>query len=833
MNANQPNDEAARLAALRSYQALGTPPEPCFDRLTRLTAQLLQTRFAALALIDENRGFIKSCYGAEPKDFPREHAFLKPENGSHEPLVVLDATRDQRFAQNPYVLAEPGIRFYAGAPLITPSGFCIGSLSAIDLAPRESVLPEQIALLRDLADEAMEQIEHRLDRQKLETYASALERRELEFRQALERCDKSEARAALALDAGEMAYWEWDAAADRITWSPRMAQIFGVSPDAHRTQQDWLSRIHPDDRKRVETEIAKNGEIGGRFTLRYRILRPDGTTAWIVDRGSEVLDPEGRLMGAFGVCFDSSEREKWLAELHSSEELFRGLSLSSPSGIFKANLDGNVTFANPKSCAIWDTDESEILGFGWINRVHPEDREALVTGWTAANAKRISFEHEYRLLFPDGQVRWVQGRSAIVHAEHGDAVVGTVIDITARKLTEVAMESAKAEAEAANRAKDLFLANVSHELRTPLNGILGMSELLLQGPLHESQREFAEVVQKSGKTLLTLVNDVLDTGKIGAGTLTIETAPFELKAALELALNYARRDAERKNLDLVLTVAEDLPSRLLGDGNRIQQIVLNFLTNAVKFTDAGRVECDVQCQSFDAAHCCLVIEVRDTGMGIPVEAQAKLFQPFSQVDNSTTRKQSGVGLGLSICRRLAELMGGSVGVKSAPGVGSTFWLKLHLPRATESSDQPPQLVSFVPKMASLGEEHGRVLVAEDNVINQRVVSRMLEKLGWEVDIAPDGLRAAALAQQNRYALVLMDCLMPEADGYTATTMIRDHERSHNLNRTPIVALTANALSGDRERCLQAGMDDYLSKPLQLHLLKEILQRWSLAPAGTH
>jgi two-component system sensor histidine kinase/response regulator len=394
----------------------------------------------------------------------------------------------------------------------------------------------------------------------------------------------------------------------------------------------------------------------------------------------------------------------------------------------------------------------------------------------------------------------------------------------AAELSRQLNESAKARQQAQSEAqgKSAFLAMMSHEIRTPLNGIIGMTAVLLERDLAPAEHDCVETIRKSGEALLAVIDDILDFSKIEAGHLDLECEEFEITEAVDSAMEIVKTEAVRRSNRLVVNIEQQVPRMVRGDLIRLRQILLNLLSNAVKFTNRGKIELRCELLKQSATDIELRFTIADNGVGMTLEQQARLFQPFSQAHVSTTRKFGGTGLGLAICKRLAEMMNGSIGVRSVPGAGSEFWFTIQVlasGRLPASRQAAP--VYRLNKGAKLPDF--RILLVEDNTINQKVAQLMIKDLGHTVDVANNGLEALSAFGAKNYDLVLMDCLMPEMDGFEATRRIRS-SGSAGL-RTPIIAMTANAFAQDREDCLAAGMTDYLSKPVRQQELKEKLDYW--------
>jgi Amt family ammonium transporter len=700
----------------------------------------------------------------------------------------------------------------------------------------------------------------------------------------------------------------------------------------------------------------------------------DGTHSTLLVSKVPIRDATGQVVGVLGVHADITERKQFECALQQAEEKYRSIFENAVMGIFQTTSSGQYLSANDALARTYGYASTQELK----DSVTDISRQLYVDDRRREDFVRAMAEHgsvtgfESQIYRKDGEIVWISENAREVRDAKGELLYyeGTIEDITDRKEAEAAQVAAKEVAEAASLAKSEFLANMSHEIRTPLNGIVGMVELLLGTRLSEQQQRYAQLLRTSASSLTTLISDILDFSKIEAGKLELESLDFELPAMVEDMLEILSRKAHEKGVHLGCHFAADVPLAVAGDPDRLRQVLLNLINNAIKFTEHGQVTVRVTSQEYDEQAWLLKFAVTDTGIGIPPQRRDRLFKSFSQVDASTTRKYGGTGLGLAIAKQLTELMGGEIGVESEVGQGSTFWFTARLARphnpqtqvSRMASDNPvasagvlvvddrhsrgeflceqlagsgfrrsrwspstdtglsiaaaaeagmpirvvlmrrdlsaadpfalgaavrsrgvspptlvlitrlgtelpeaelraagfagqltapvrqSQLVPIIaaalageaalpnarpesPPVDSMADGNaaspvltGRILVAEDNEINQVVVAEMLTRVGYSCEIANNGRQAVEMIARGSYDLVLMDCQMPEMDGFEATRAVRLAEQSSvAARRLPIVALTANAVKGDRERCLTAGMDTYLTKPVNRLQLEECIR----------
>lgn len=676
-------------------------------------------------------------------------------------------------------------------------------------------------------------------------------------RMAAERARRvSEERLDLAVKGGDLAFWDWDIKSGAMILNDLYAEMLGYTLDEiEPTFKGWISRIHPDDFNEVQKVIKRSlDEVDVASFIQFRMRTKSGEWRWFVTRGRVSLRSEsGKPLRMTGIAYDINDRklaEDRLAKINACVLGF--------GPVYDENIANLVQLAGEMfgaSCAFYSrVRESRLVTAGtwnvpegWVTKELAEGhlsysliQEETKGLYTLNNLDTSSFSEtdpdvdRYRVKTYMGQVVRVDNKAAGVLAvflpdnyipeESDEKLFGIIVAALQveeeRNRSGEQLVEAKEAAEAANLAKSEFLANMSHEIRTPLNGVFGMLQLVSETDLNEEQLEYVTTALTSGRSLLRVINDVLDFSKMEAGMLSVETAPVELRQVVESVLDNFAVQAKEKQLRMSVEIDESVPSVIISDEGRLRQILFNLVGNSVKFTPSGAVSVEawVSPAKSEKQLTRLLMTISDTGIGIPDDKISSVFSAFSQADGSHTRNYGGTGLGLGIVKRLVNLMGGELAVESGEN-GTKVHFFVHIQVGEE------QLIP-----AEIGEESSEdvgsltVLLAEDERVNRISVERLLQKAGHTVTLAEDGEQAIARLRDNEFDIILMDIQMPKMDGITATKAIRADKSLGERANVPIIALTAHAMKGDREEFLAAGMNDYIAKPVEFADLIGLLSR---------
>ncbi len=603
-------------------------------------------------------------------------------------------------------------------------------------------------------------------------------------------------------------YWEQDHRTKEVRWSPMIFTLLGLRPANGPSVERYLERVHPDDRESLLEVWQQSIRKQTNFSCNHRLLLPDGQVRYLQVQCETGFGPDGSALHSLGTMQDLTEQ---IARQERQALLFQAIS-DSGLGVLLIDRQYRIRYMNDALMRLYG-DRTGLICYQELGR---SDSPCSYCRYEERLKQGGSLSTE--LCHPDGAVFNVVALP-FVDSDGTPCMLELMRDVTEQRKAAEALEEAKQAAEAANQAKSEFLANMSHEIRTPMNGVLGMAELLSFTQLTPDQQEYLDCIRSSGDSLLALINDILDLSKVEAGKIELEYMDFSLRRAVNDVVNTQISAIHKKRLQLRLDLDEQLPEIVKGDQLRLKQILLNLLSNAVKFTAQGEIVITARLleqQQFSAQ---VAITVRDTGIGLSAEAQQHIFEPFAQADSSTTRRYGGTGLGLTICRQLAHQMGGDIALESTPGLGSSF--QLELPFGISSTGVLQEQQQAV--RSTWDGPVLTILVAEDNTMNLQYVLGLLAKLGLPVVEARNGAEALQRWQQGGIDLILMDIQMPVMSGDQAVMLIREQEKQQG-GHIPIIALTAYALRGDRERFLANGFDSYLAKPLSLMLLREELLR---------
>jgi PAS domain S-box-containing protein len=803
-----------RLKALCECDILDTPPQPEFDAVTRLATRILKCPTAMVSLVTDDRQWFKSRVGTDLTQTPISQAICSWVVASRETLIIPDTARDERTRDNPLVTQGDRVRFYAGVPLRLSDGNVLGAFCVVDYVPR-TFTPEEIEVLETLGAQAATLLDLRRTAKRAEMLESVSREKEERYRAALTgsldsfylfRCVR-DPRGRVSdfefIDVNERGAAMLSRTREEIV-GQRLCELYPI----HRTDGSFDRYLHVFESGvaiEEEFDLHLDGLKGTRF---FHQVVPHADGVAIASR--DITETH------------KAEQDRW----RQQENLQIAMD-AMPQRVFWKDLEGKYIGCNLAMARDAGLDSpQEIIGksdtlLPWSKHAmaYRADDLSVMRSGTA----RVCYEEPYTN--EAGHTMWVRTSKVPMRDKAGKVigVIGTYEDISHEREVREELRRAKNAAEQAVRAKMLFLANMSHEIRTPMTAILGFTSILEEtDSTEEHRRDCIRTIRTNGEHLLSIINDVLDLSKIESGEMRLEAIPVCLNTLVKQVTDTLRHRADAKGLTLRFVPRGIEKSHVLTDPTRLRQVLINLVGNAIKFTEQGEV-C-VELDTLDLAGCMTQtkLTVTDTGMGMTKQEMANLFRPFSQADESTTRRFGGTGLGLSITQRLVRLLSGELDVASAPGKGSTFTARFTFTKASSEESVKVRRDADAPAHPITAGDAGsatppltgvRVLLAEDGIDNQRLVSHFLRRAGATVEIAENGRIAIERITHSQergmpFDVVLMDMQMPELDGYSATGLLRQSGYSGT-----IIAITAHAMAGDRERCLRAGCDDYATKPI--------------------
>ncbi len=790
-----PENEKERLAALKSYQILDTISEQSFDDITQIASQICGTPISLISLVDEKRQWFKSRVGLEATETPRDFAFCGHAiNDPHKIFEVPNALEDDRFHDNPLVTGAPNVRFYAGAPLVTPDGEALGTLCVIDKNPKV-LTDDQKSALEGLARQVMAQLDLRRKNTQLSTMLEKHRKINEEF-EVLSLVARKADNIILILDDKKQIIYVNQAFLESCGYTEQ--EVLSNNP---------LKLFKNEYSKEIYAKLSENIIKEKPFSMDLPYRKKEGGVLWVDTHISIVYDKKGKTEKYIAVGSD-------ITTLREERKKLANLSLvasKTHSAVIITNATGEIEYANPAFEAMTGYLLEEVKGKKPGSVLQGKDTDPIHIEQMNAGIRSLKPFNQVILNYTkSGEAYWLSCSISPVFDQAGKLMkfVAVEQDITRQKEHENALIKAKEEAIAGELVKDQFLSNMSHEIRTPMNGIIGISNILLKNTdLSNKSRELVQHINGAANHLLVIINDILDLSKINAEKLTFEKINFDFRKIFKTLHYSLGLKAKEKGIEFITSLDPHIPSILAGDPTRFNQILLNLSSNAIKFTERGKVRIEATILEINDKGPKIKFYVKDTGIGIKKDKIKDVFTQFTQSNLTIARKFGGTGLGLSIAKRLVQMHEGSIEVESEYGKGTVFSFSLQF---FHQIAQTREVVTTFVDLSKAEKANVRILLAEDNKLNQIVATRQIRNFGFNIEVAENGQEAIDLLLKNDYDLILMDVNMPEMNGLDATRYIRKNlKEKRNIK---IAAMTASVLTKDIQLCYDAGMDDFISKP---------------------